>query len=386
MNSVPLPRAAGNDPAEPPVPGTAAMRQPLARARHLPGTIYASPDILAREQERIFLTRWLCVGRVEELPEVGDYLTMRIANQPIIVVRDGAERILALRNRCVHRGVEVAYGQGNAREFTCPYHAWTFDLAGHLTGAGYMKGAEWDRDTAHLPAVRLETWRGWMFVNFDADAAPLAEWMRAFEAPLAYYRSDEAVLGDKLVVEVKTNWKFVVENLLDVYHVGTLHANTFGKFMRLLRDDLPFDALPNGGLSLRFGSRPMSADGSQSFPILPWLENDLGFAAKANIFPNMNLSIRADSMRMWVMWPLAVDRTQIISYLLVSKDAAAQPDYPARLEAYRDYMRSIVAEDRTAVESLQRNATAADFTPGPMSHLEAPIHHVLNHYLDAMQL
>lgn len=369
----------------PQLSGTAAMRTPLARARHLPGAIYASPDILALEHERLFKHRWLCVGRVEELPAVGDFLTMRIAGQPIIVVRENIERIVALRNRCVHRGVEVAYGQGNAREFVCPYHAWSFDLAGRLTGAGYMKNTEWDRDAAALPAVRLETWRGWMFVNFDAAAAPLAEWMRPFEGPLDYYRSDEAVLGDKLVVEVKTNWKFVVENLLDIYHVGTLHANTFGKFMRLIRDELPFDALPNGGVSLRFGSRPMSADGSQSFPFLPWID-DLGFAAKANIFPNMNLSMRADSMRMWVMWPLAVDRTQIISYLLVNKDAAAQPDYPAKLEAYRNYMRSIVAEDQTAVESLQRNATAADFEPGPMSHLEAPIHHVLNHYLDAMQL
>jgi len=332
----------------------------------------------------------LCVGRVEELPRVGDYLALRIVDQPILLTRckagDAADAIVALRNRCVHRGVEVAYGSGNAREFVCPYHAWTFDLSGRLTGAGYMKSADWDRSSAHLPPVRLEQWRGWLFVCFAADAPPLAEFIAPYEAPLWFYKSDQAVLGDKLEVEVQTNWKFVVENLLDVYHVGTLHANTFGKFMRFLRDDFAFDAIPGGGLAFNFGSKPMSADGSQSFPFLSWLKDDLGFAGKANIFPNMNLSIRADSMRMWVMWPTAVDRTHIVSYLLVDKTAVARPDYPEKLAAYRQYMRSIVAEDQQAVESLQRNATADDFTPGPLSHLEGPIHHVLNHYLDVMQL
>lgn len=379
---LPLPRDREHQPPAAPL----AMRLPLSRARHLPGYIYASPDILAAEQERIFKKHWLCVGRVEELPVVGDYLSLRIADQPIIVTRNAPDSLIALRNRCVHRGVEVVQGSGHAREFVCPYHAWTFDLSGKLTGAGYMKSAQWDRDSAALPRVRLELWRGWMFVNFDAAAAPLAAMMASYETPLWFYKSDATVLGDKFEVEVQTNWKFIVENLLDVYHVGTLHANTFGKFMRFLRDDFSFDAIAGGGLAFNFASKPMSADGSQSFPFLPWLKDDPGFAGKGNIFPNMNLSVRADSMRMWVMWPVAVDRTRIVSYLLVDKSAAAQPDHASKLEAYRNYMRSIVAEDQTAVESLQRNARADDFEPGPLSHLEGPIHHALNHYLDVMQL
>lgn len=370
-----------------PLPSTHGMREPLARARHLPGFIYASPEVLAREKKTLFGTHWLCVAREEELARVGDYLAIRVADQPLILVRESADSIAALRNRCVHRGVEVAFDAGHTSSFTCPYHAWSYDLSGRLTGAGYMQGAEFDPAAAHLPRVRTARWRGWVFVNFDAQAPAFEDFIAPYEQPLWFYQSQRARLADKMVVEVRTNWKFVVENLLDMYHVGTLHAGTFGKFLKLMREDLPFDRIPGGGLAFTFGSRPMTADGSQGFALLESLKDQgTGIAGKANIFPNMNLSVRADSMRMWVMWPLAVDRTQIVSYLLVDESAFAQPEFAQRLDAYRQYMRRIVQEDQQAVESLQRNATADDFEPGPMSHLEGPIHHVLNHYLDAMSL
>jgi phenylpropionate dioxygenase-like ring-hydroxylating dioxygenase large terminal subunit len=365
--------------------GSAAMREPLEKARHLPGRVYCDPGILALEHERIFKTHWLCVGREEEVAKPGDYLAMRIADQPIIVSRASADEIVVLRNRCLHRGVEVAFGAGSAENFICPYHAWSYDRSGKLTGAGYMKGSQADLSNCSLPRVRSARWRGWIFVNFGEAAQPFEEFIAPYEKPLWFYQSGKARLADKLVVEVNTNWKFVVENLLDMYHVSTLHAKTFGKFLKLLRDELPFDALPGGGLAFNFGSKPMTADGSQSFAILSWLrDQDLGFAGKGNIFPNMNLSIRADSMRMWVLWPITPERTQIISYLLVDESAFDAPEFAERLATYREYLRSIVAEDQSALESLQRNARAADFEPGPLSHLEGPIHHVLNHYLDVI--
>jgi len=384
-SAVPIAVHAERDTAAAPQP--LAMRAPLPRARHLPGYIYGSSDILAQEHKRIFMTHWLCVGREEELSQVGDYMALRVADQPIIVVRESADRIAVLRNRCGHRGVEVAFDRGSTNGFVCPYHAWSYDLSGKLSGAGYMNGTEADLSECGLPRLRSALWRGWIYVNFSAKGMPFEEFIAPYEQPLWFYQSGKAKLADKMVVEVHTNWKFVVENLLDMYHVSTLHAKTFGKFLRLLRDELVFDAIPGGGLAFNFGSKPMTADGSQSFPILSWLsDQDLGFAGKGNIFPNMNLSIRADSMRMWVLWPLSADRTQIISYLLVDETAFAKPEFPERLAAYRAYLRNIVAEDQQAVESLQRNAGADDFEPGPLSHLEGPIHHVLNHYLDVMGL
>lgn len=363
----------------------AAIRKPLPAARHLGGEIYCSPEIYKLEQELIFKKHWLCVGRVDEVPNVGDYITMRLADQPILISRDSPDSVVVLRNRCPHRGVEVAYGSGNGKSFTCPYHAWNFDLSGKLVGAGYMKGTETDMSQMRLPALRTAFWRGFIFITFSDETQPFEDFIAPYEKPLWFYQADKLKFADKLVVEVNTNWKFVVENLLDMYHVSTLHAKTFGKFIQLVRDELAFDAIPGGGIAFTFGSKPMTADGSQSFPFVSFLKDQgLGFAAKGAIFPNINLSVRADGLRMWTLWPLSPDRTQIVSYLLLEPGASERPEFAERMATYRDYMRSIVAEDQQAVESLQRNARAADFDPGPLSHLEGPIHHVLNNYLDVI--
>jgi phenylpropionate dioxygenase-like ring-hydroxylating dioxygenase large terminal subunit len=116
-----------------------AVRRPLAEASHAPGFLYASPEVYRREVERLFIRDWRYVARVEELPHPGDYMTLRIAGESLVIARDQAGALHAYYNMCVHRGVEVAQGWGNAKAFKCPYHGWAYDLAGWFTGVAYMK-------------------------------------------------------------------------------------------------------------------------------------------------------------------------------------------------------------------------------------------------------
>jgi phenylpropionate dioxygenase-like ring-hydroxylating dioxygenase large terminal subunit len=136
-------------------PDFAALRRPLEEASHAPGWLYSSPDVYRLEVERLFMRRWLFVGREEELPHPGDYFTLRVAGEPIVIARDADGVLRAFRNMCVHRGVEVAQGCGNARVLQCPYHGWTYDLSGRLTGAGYMKDSTgFERDRSGFRAAR----------------------------------------------------------------------------------------------------------------------------------------------------------------------------------------------------------------------------------------
>ena len=140
-----------------------ASRRPTALANHSPGYIYTSPEIFQREKEEIFLKDWLCVARTDELAEPGDYMTFRIVDEPIIVTRNSAGELAAFANVCKHRGVEVASGHGNTKEFSCPYHGWLYDLDGKLMGAPYMKEASGFNPAAcRLDPVRLDTWAGWV--------------------------------------------------------------------------------------------------------------------------------------------------------------------------------------------------------------------------------
>ena len=99
-------------------------RRPLREATHLPSEIYTSEALYELEKEKIYMQDWLAVARVEEIERAGDYMTFNIMGEPIVVTRDRAGTINAFYNICAHRGVEVVTGEGNAKQFKCPYHAW----------------------------------------------------------------------------------------------------------------------------------------------------------------------------------------------------------------------------------------------------------------------
>ncbi|MDB5941786.1 MAG: ring hydroxylating alpha subunit family protein [Ramlibacter sp.] len=363
----------------------ANMRRELPKARHLPSVFYASPEVEALEKEKIFLTHWLCLGREEEVAKPGDYITMRLVGEPLIVSRDKDNNVVVMRNQCLHRGVEVAQGKGSTRNFTCPYHAWGYDIGGKLLTAAYMQRSEADLSNVSLPRLKSATWRGWIFATFNENPQSFEDFIAPYEKELWFFKTDECVLGDKLVLELDCNWKFVAENLLDRYHTGTLHAKTFGKLRTSKPEEFTFTSIPGGGSNSFSNAAPMTADGSQAFVALPWMQEHGNIATKSNIFPNLNLSSRSDSIRLWALWPLSPGRTQIISYLLFYKTALERPDFPEQLDIYRNYMKSIIAEDQSAVESLQKVAESYMYEPGPLSHLEGPIHNLLNHYLDTIE-
>ena len=112
---------------------------------------------------------WLCVGRVEEFETPGDYHALRIAGEPLLICRDNDGNLNAFHNVCRHRGVEIATGQGNRRNFKCPYHAWVYDLDGRLLGAPHTREVEdFDFENCGLIAANIDCWGGYVFVNFSA--------------------------------------------------------------------------------------------------------------------------------------------------------------------------------------------------------------------------
>ena len=207
--------------------GFSESRRALQAARHGPGYIYSSPEHYRAEIDAYFMTDWLYVARIEELEDPGDYMALRLAGEPVVIARDKDGRLNACYNMCAHRGVEVAYGSGNTKSFKCPYHGWVYDLTGQLTGAAYMKESDgFDVSACRLKPLRLGLWRGNVFVTFNENAPPLDRFVEEFEKDFAFLRMEDCRLGNKIVIELECNWKFVHENLMDFYHVGVLHAKS----------------------------------------------------------------------------------------------------------------------------------------------------------------
>jgi len=358
------------------------VRRPLAEASHAPGALYASAEFHRRDVEKLFMRDWLFAGRVEELARPGDYTTMRIAGEPIVISRTREGELAAFHNMCLHRGVEVAEGCGNARALKCPYHGWTYDLAGRLTGAGYMKdSAGFDPAGQRLRPLALDTWRGNIFVTFDPAPPPLAGFVAEFEKDFAFLRMEECRLGNRLALDLACNWKFVHENLMDFYHVGVLHAKTFGAKFSWTDEHVRLKS--RGGISIFYAAGPPTPDGEPLLGKMPWLEDrPVSFACTGFLAPNCTLFGRIDCVRFMVAWPDGPDRSRTVIYHLFPEGFFDRPRFAETLAVYREYQLQVLEEDRSMIESMQRAMASPAYRPGRMSTLEKPLHHYLNGYLD----
>jgi carnitine monooxygenase subunit len=197
-----------------------------ARSYNLAGAYYTDPLIHEREKEAIFYRNWIYVGHASQLTSPGDYLTVRIMDENILVIRGKDNEIRAFYNVCRHRAHELLEGAGNAKVITCPYHAWSYHADGQLrTARGTEKVAGFDKKDFCLRGVRLENFLNMLFVNLDPEAASLKSQTGALEAEIRSLAPDidKLVLSRRLPYTLKADWKNVVDNYLECYHCTVAH-------------------------------------------------------------------------------------------------------------------------------------------------------------------
>ena len=191
-----------------------------------PASVFTDPVQFQREVERFFRRGSHVVGWAGELPGPNTYVTKSVAGLPIVITRDEHGDLRAFRNACTHRGSSVAEGCGEARRLTCPYHAWSFDLAGNLAGQPEAQEFdEIDRATLGLQRLPLADVHGLLVVGLTDDDDPVAD--TADIAPhLAGYHYDthEVVCSHEWTLQA--NWKITVDVNLEAYHVAYLHRET----------------------------------------------------------------------------------------------------------------------------------------------------------------
>ena len=201
----------------------------------LPGAAYTSQAFFALENERIFADSWVFVGFAHELPRAGDVRPVTAAGQPVLLARDAERRIHAFHNVCRHRNLKLVATPCNVgRAIRCPYHSWTYGLDGALHVAPYFGGREpraapagFDRARHGLTPVRSATWHDWIFVNPSGAAPSFADFVAPLQRRLdgvdltAMHHLATIDLG-----EIGANWKLLMENFIEPYHVQFVHATT----------------------------------------------------------------------------------------------------------------------------------------------------------------
>jgi choline monooxygenase len=359
-----------------------SVRRPLAEAAHLPSHYYTSPEIFRLEHERLFLRDWICVGREEEVANPGDYFTWTIIDEPIVVTRTETGDVCAFANLCQHRGVQVVRDRGNARRFSCPYHAWTYDLEGRLVAASHMDESDgFDPTTCRMPPLGVGLWGGFIFVSLADDPVLFADVIARFAGEFSFLRLQDCRLAARLEFDLACNWKFVVENLLDVYHARVAHARSFGKY----RDAVDYFKTARGqdGVMGYYNSAALVPGGQSLFGNMPWLaDKPPTFACVGHLPPNMQLFGRCDGAIWDVIWPITPERTILHLHILFPAALFERPDFQDKLAVYRDFQTQVIEEDRDLITSLQRGAHSRKFKPGRMSILEHGVYNVINYQLD----
>ena len=198
----------------------------LEDSTSMPPEAFTSEALLELEREKIFSKEWVCVGREQELQSTGAYFTTGVNRVPVIITRNYDNNLNALVNVCRHRMTRLADGEGTTRVLTCPYHSWAYDLDGNLVNAPKMEDKQFYKSKCRLQQLRVETWLGFIFVNLDANAKPLAPRLSPLKKQLENYHIERMVPTSKKVDVWRSNWKVLVENFLEVYHIESVHRDT----------------------------------------------------------------------------------------------------------------------------------------------------------------
>ena len=330
---------------------------PADRPMGMPGAFYTNQEQFAHEATTVLRHSWHCLGRTDECPEPGDYFTAQLLNEPLLVARGDVGAVRVLSNVCRHRGMPLAEGRGNVKRFVCSYHAWAYGRDGALLRSARMENAGFDAGSCRLPSHNVQIWNGFIYVNLDPAAPP-------FEHPeldrmLAPFEPERFRLVHVAEEDWRTNWKCLVENFMEGYHLSVVHPQTLhgytptGLARKLINGDgytsyaakYP-DGIPSRGL----GAPGLSAEE----------RNRSTLFAK---FPTQVASQAASLLVSLSIFPVHAGQIRVKWTMSAYGDDLDEHTIEQRIKLWEDVNR----EDREKLERMQV-ALASDFAlEGPLA-------------------
>lgn len=311
----------------------------VTEAETLPPACYTDEEFFDFEKDALFNREWLCVGREDWVKNPGDYFTATHIGEPLIISRTREGELKAMSAVCQHRAMLVAEGRGNTKAFVCPYHHWTYGLDGRLVGAPAMsKTCDFDRNDVGLPEIKTEIWEGFIFVNFDADALPLAPRLTTVSEALVNYDlpNAEGAVPDE-PQSYPWNWKVMMENNNDGYHATRLHKGPLHDFIP--SELATFPEMPEGSAGyLRFNGtlHPDAAFNPLQkavLPVFPKLTSEERHRAMfANIPPSLSLVITSDMVIYLILHAESANSHSMTIGWLVAPGAMSEPLFQERLD------------------------------------------------------
>ncbi len=344
---------------------------PFEQARAMPPSVYTSQDFLERELKDIFSKDWLCIGRSSSLAKSGDYVTLDLAEQPIIVLRDQHGDLKAMSNVCLHRMSTLLEGRGNTRSIVCPYHAWTYNLDGSLRGAPAMTLNEgFCKDNYKLPQVKCEEWLGWVFVTLNPQAKPVLEELKKVEELVGDYDMSSYTETFYETHIWDTNWKVLAENFMESYHLPVCHAGTIGGLSKL--EEM---ICPPGEDAFNYHTilKDDSLEIAMAHPNNTRLEGERRrMTYLLAIYPSLLITLTPGYFWYLTLHPHGVGQVKIGFGGGMSQDYVDDKDAQDNFTKLKTLLDEVNVEDKGCTEKVYRGLCSQSAKPGHLSHLERP--------------
>ena len=352
----------------------------VATSQTLPPEVYTSQAFFDLEVEKIFKKDWLCIGHVSQVRNVGDFFSVNLFGEPLVVVR-GKDRIRVMSRVCLHRWAPIVTGTGNAKSFSCPFHMWRYGLDGQLLAAPFMEQAEgFDPKSCRLPEMRTEIVEplGMIFVTFSETVGSISERLGDLCERLKNWKLGELVGVEPSEMDAAFNWKIQIETGMECYHHFAAHPETFevnhparlswcegSKAGWTICHSPAREGLPDEAYTL-------------GLPVFPDLAPDERRVFDLyHIYPLTRLAVFPDRLVFRLLTPVAPNRTLSRSIWLVRPEVAARPDLiEAAFESRREFNEKATKEDNDVNEMQQIGAGASLARVGRLSHLEATVWHL----------
>jgi len=353
-----------------------SAQKPFEMATPIPAAANHSIEFYNHELVNIFNQEWVCIGRDDEIPSTGDYLTHEIAGTPVMVVRQSNKKIAGFINACAHRFTcLVPKLSGNAFVFTCPNHAWTYDLDGTLKHAPFMDMKPgFNLDQYRLQALHTEIWEGFIYITLSKNPQKkIASSLNSLRKNIVGQYdmgSYQTVIRECMTWDA--NWKNLIENFTESYHVPIAHQKTFANHKKPIEDYICGE--DNDHYCYHYAPQESETGPGAAHPENTklkgkWRRTMVDFC----VFPNHLVTLMPDYLWYVSVMPSGIGQFKATWGVAVPPEILADisaEDYDGWLSQMASYINTANDEDRALVEGLYRGSASYKLPQGTLHPIE----------------
>jgi len=366
-----------------------AVNKPIEKAHGLPNECYTSEKYMMIERERVFQDKWTVIGIGSSVPNPGDALPYNLLGIPLIILRDKERKIRVFHNVCSHRGHKLLDKPCSLKNLLrCPYHSWSYDLEGklvatpHIGGLNIHESEKFEKSKSNLKEVRSKIWMDIIFININNNEIEFNEYVRPLEDRwLKFISKDDQ---NSLIysrdygyfnLDVKSNWKFAIENYCESYHLPWIHPEL--NKVSNISDHYHIQGLPNRYAGQGSNKYEQPLKGNKSFANFSnWPKEFSKNSEYIALFPNVMIGLHIDHFYVFWLEPISVNETkEHLAMYYVGEESANGKEFENMRKENSRFWKGVMSEDIKAIEGMQEGRSSPSYNGGNFSPImDNPTH------------